>query len=110
MKGMPQGGLQNMLRQANQMQKKMEKLQEELALRTYSATAGGEAVKVTVRGESKIESIVIDPKLLSTADAEMLQDLVLLACNEALKKAKDEHQAEMSKIAGGASSLLGGMF
>ncbi len=110
MKGMPQGGLQNMLRQANVMQKKMEKLQEELAQRTYSATAGGEGVKVTVRGENKLESIQIDPKLLSSGDTEMLQDLIMLATNEALKKAKDEHQTEMSKIAGGASSLLGGMF
>lgn len=103
------GGMQQMLRQANQMQRKMEKLQAELAEKEYTASAGGDGVKVTIKGDSKLEKIEINPELSAEADMEMITDLILLASNEALKIAKEDHNAEMSKISGGMSGLFGGL-
>lgn len=100
MKGM-QGGMAQLMRQANQMQIKMKKLQEELAQRTFEGTAGGGAVKVTVTGENLVKSVAIDPEVISKDDAEMLQDLILAATNDALKVAKDTSSKEMEKITGG---------
>jgi DNA-binding YbaB/EbfC family protein len=107
MKGMP-GGMAQLMKQANQMQMKMKKTQEELATKTYEATSGGGAVKVTVNGEHKIISLVIDPEVLKAGDAEMLQDMVLTAVNEAMKIAKDTSAKEMEKVTGGMN--IPGMF
>jgi DNA-binding YbaB/EbfC family protein len=107
MKGM--GGMQQMLKQANQLQRKMEKLQAELAERTYTATAGGDGVKITVKGESNIEKIEVNPELVKDGDMEMIIDLIQLAANEALKTAKAENSAEMSKLTGGLGGMLGGL-
>lgn len=107
MKGM--GGMQQMLKQANQMQRKMEKLQEELAAKTYTATAGGDGIKVTIVGDSKLQSIDVNPELQKESDTEMLCDLIMAATNEALKIAKEDHKAEMSKVTGGMGGLLGGL-
>lgn len=100
MKGFPGGGMQAMMKQVNQMKAKMEKLQAELAEREYHATAGGEAVKVTVKGENTLSNIQISEDLFKSGDSEMLQDLILLACNDALKTAKSESEKEMGKITG----------
>lgn len=107
MKGM-QGGMAQLMRQANQMQIKMKKVQEELAARTFEGTAGGGAVKVTVSGENVVKSVVINPEVISADDAEMLQDLIMAATNDALKVAKDTSSKEMEKITGGMS--VPGMF
>lgn len=102
MKGM-QGGMAQLMRQANQMQIKMKKMQEELALRTFDGTAGGGAVKVTVTGENLVKSVEINPDVISKEDAEMLQDLIMAATNDALKVAKETSSKEMEKITGGMS-------
>lgn len=100
MKGMG-GGMAQLMRQANQMQMKMKKLQEELALRTYDGTSGGEAVKVTVGGDNMVKKIQIDPEVIKTGDVEMLQDLIMAATNDAMKVAKDTSAKEMEKVTGG---------
>lgn len=100
MKGMG-GGMAQLMRQANQMQMKMKKLQEELALRTYDGTSGGEAVKVTVGGDNMLKKITIDPDVIKTGDVEMLQDLIVAAANDAMKVAKDTSAKEMEKVTGG---------
>ena len=98
--GMP-GGMQNLLRQANQMQGKMKKLQEELALREYEASSGGGAVTIKVKGESQIQEVKIKEDVMKSGDVEMLQDLIITAANEALKTARETHSKEMEKITGG---------
>lgn len=98
--GMP-GGMQNLMRQANQLQNKVKKLQEELAEREYEGTSGGGAVAIKVRGESQVISLKIADDVVKSGDVEMLQDLIVTATNDALKKAKDTHAAEMAKVTGG---------
>ncbi len=107
MKGFGGGGLQQLMKQANQMQMKMKKLQEELAARIFEGSSGGGAVVVKVSGDNRINGITINPEVVSGGDVEMLQDLILTAVNEALKTAKATSDQEMQKITGGA---LPGMF
>ncbi|AHI07206.1 hypothetical protein BDW_13530 [Bdellovibrio bacteriovorus W] len=107
MKGM-QGGMAQLMKQANQMQIKMKKAQEELGKREFDATSGGGAVKVTVNGDHMITALTIDPEVLKAGDVEMLQDLVLTATNEAVKTAKEISAKEMEKITGGLN--IPGMF
>jgi hypothetical protein len=101
-------GMNDMLRQAQMMHKKMTKLQEEMAGRTVEATAGGGMVTVTATGSQELTGVKIDPAVVDPNDVAMLQDLILAAANEALKKAKDMMAAEMSQITGGMS--IPGMF
>lgn len=107
MKGMP-GGMAQLMKQANQMQMKMKKTQEELALKEYEAASGGGAVKVKVNGDHKIISLTISPDVMSSGDVEMLQDLIMTAVNEAVKTAKDVSAKEMEKVTGGLN--IPGMF
>lgn len=95
------GGLQQMMRQANQMQTRMKKLQEELATREFEGTAGGGVVSVKVNGDYKILTLQIKPEAVTPDDMEMLQDLIVAAVNEAIKVAKETSQQEMAKITGG---------
>jgi DNA-binding YbaB/EbfC family protein len=108
MKGFGGGGMQALMRQANQMQAKMKKAQEEMASREFDATSGGGAVKAVVTGDGKVKSMIIQKDVIESGDAEMLQDLVVTAVNEALKVAKTTSDQEMSKITGGFS--MPGMF
>lgn len=107
MKGMS-GGMAQLMKQANQMQMKMKKAQEELAKKEYEATSGGGAVKVKVNGDHMITALTIDPEVLKAGDVEMLQDMVMSATNEAMKVAKDTSAKEMEKITGGLN--IPGMF
>ncbi|HEX4924725.1 MAG TPA: YbaB/EbfC family nucleoid-associated protein [Bdellovibrionales bacterium] len=100
MKGM-QGGMQQFIKQANQLQAKIKKLQEELATREYEGTAGGGAVTVKVNGDNKLVSLSIKEEVMKAGDVEMLQDLVLTATNEALRIAKETSETEMNKLTGG---------
>lgn len=102
------GGLQNIMRQANQMQLKMKKLQEELATREFTGSAGGNAVSVTVSGAQQVLKVTIKPDVIGAGDADMLQDLILTATNEALKSAKETSDQEMAKVTGGVG--IPGMF
>ncbi len=107
MKGFGSGGLQKIMQQANQMQMKMKKAQEDLATQEFEGGAGGDAVKVKVTGGYKLVSVQIKPDVMSAGDVEMLQDLVVTAANEALKIARETSEKEMSKITGGAGGMPG---
>ena len=95
------GGMAGLMKQANQMQLKMKKLQEELATREFTGTSGGGAVTAKVNGDNKVLALTINPEVVTASDVEMLQDLVTSAVNDALKVAKDTSSQEMSKITGG---------
>ena len=101
MKGFGAGGMANLMKQANQMQAKMKKTQEEMASREFTGTSGGGAVTAKVNGDNKVLSMTINPEVIKSGDVEMLQDLITSAVNDALKTAKDESSKEMSKITGG---------
>lgn len=99
MKGFP-GGMQQFVKQANQMQTKLKKLQDELDTREYEATSGGGAVTAKIKGDSQLVSLSVSDDVFKSGDKEMLQDLVLTAVNEVIKKAKDTSAAEMEKVTG----------
>lgn len=84
-----------------QMQNRLMKIQEELAQETVEATAGGGAVKAVASGQQRVVSITIDPAALEGADAEMLQDLVLVAVNDALARAQELAARRLSSLTGG---------
>ena len=94
-------GMGNMMKQAQKLQSKMLKMQEELAGRTVEASAGGGMVKVVANGRQQIVSIAIEPEVLDPEDVEMLQDLVLAAVNDALTKSQEMVSSEMGKLTGG---------
>ena len=90
-----------MVRQAQQLQKRMLQLQEELESSTVDASAGGGVVSATVSGKMKLESLTIDPEVVSADDVEILQDLVMAAVNEGLEKAHEMVSSRMSALTGG---------
>ncbi|MDR0533324.1 MAG: YbaB/EbfC family nucleoid-associated protein [Verrucomicrobiales bacterium] len=90
-----------MMKQAQKMQADMARIQEELAKKTYEATAGGGAVKAVANGEGELQSLTIDPAILKDGDVEMLQDLIITAVQEASQSAKKEAQKEMGKLTAG---------
>ncbi len=94
-------GLGNIMKQAQQMQQKMARMQEELQTREVEASAGGGMVTATVNGAQQLVALKMEPSVIDPEDVEMLQDLVLAAVNEALKKSQAMAQEEMSKITGG---------
>ncbi|WP_296303452.1 YbaB/EbfC family nucleoid-associated protein [uncultured Desulfovibrio sp.] len=93
--------MNDILRQAQVMQHKLAKLQQEAAERSYEASSGGGMVKAVVSGKQELRSIAIDPKALEGGDVEMLQDLILAAVNEAGRIARETLEREMSAISGG---------
>ena len=93
--------LGNLMKQAQMMQEKMARVQEEAAAKTVEASAGGGMVTVTANGRMEVVSIKIEKEVVDPADVEMLQDLVAAAVNEALKKAQEMVSEEMSKVTGG---------
>jgi DNA-binding YbaB/EbfC family protein len=107
MKGLP-GGMQALMKQANQMQLKMKKVQEELATKEFEGTSGGGAVQVKVTGDNKLVKVTISPDVMKSNDVEMLQDLILAATNDAIRLAKETSQKEMDKVTGGLN--IPGMF
>ena len=90
-----------MMRQAQQFQKRMEGLQKEIESSTVEASAGGGVVKVVVNGKMLVESISIDPEVVSPDDVEMLEDLVTAAVNEALASAQQMASDKMAELTGG---------
>jgi DNA-binding YbaB/EbfC family protein len=93
--------MNEIMRQAQQMQQKMSQVQNELAGRTVTASVGGGMVSVTFNGKNELLSVQIDKEVINPEDREMLQDLIVSAVNEGIKKAQDMAQAEMRKITGG---------
>jgi len=94
-------GLGKMMKQAQQLQSKMAKLQEELSEKTVETSSGGGMVKVVANGRQQLVSIQIEQEVVDPDDVEMLQDLILAAANDALAKAQDMVSGEMSKLTGG---------
>lgn len=93
--------MSEIMRQAQQMQQKMSQVQNDLAGRTVSASVGGGMVSVTLNGKNELLSVRIDKEVINPEDQAMLQDLIVSAVNEGIKKAQDMAQAEMRKITGG---------
>jgi DNA-binding YbaB/EbfC family protein len=94
-------GFGNLMKQAQQLQAKMLKVQEEMATRTAEATAGGGMVTVVANGKHELVSVKIEKEVVNPDDVEMLQDLILAAVNEALKKSQEMLAEEMKKLTGG---------
>ena len=99
--------IKNLMRQAQEMQKKMQKVQEELANSVYEAESGAGMVKVSVSGDGNVKTIKIDPSLLQEDEKEILEDLIIAALNQAKKKADDESADSMKNAAGGISLPAG---
>jgi len=93
--------MNSMMKQAQKLQKKMLEAQQDLATKTVEASSGGGMVKVVANGAQKIESIALEKEVVDPEDVEMLQDLVLAAVNDALKKSQDMVSTEMGKLTGG---------
>lgn len=100
--------MKKMMKQAQQMQAKMEKMQEELEDRTVEATSGGGVVKVVVNGKFQVLDLEIDPDAVDPDDVEMLEDLVLAAINEGMRNVQDMINDEMGDLTGGMN--MPGMF
>lgn len=103
--GMP-GNMNNLMKQAQKMQKQMEENQKALEEKAFTATAGGGAVEITVSGKKELTKVKLAAEVVDPDDIEMLEDLIMAATNEALRKMEEEAGAAMSKITGG----LGGGF
>lgn len=104
--GMP-GNMSNLMKQAQKMQKQMEEAQAQLDELEITATAGGGAVEVTVTGKREVTKVKLSEEVVDPEDIEMLEDLIVAATNEALRKVDEASQQSMSKITGG---LGGGLF
>ncbi len=94
-------GMGNLLKQAQDMQARMAKVQEELAHMTVEGSAGGGMVRVTVNGQFNLTGVKIEPSVISVDEKGMLEDLVLAAANDAMRKAREMASTEMAKLTGG---------
>ena len=99
--GMMPGNMNQILKQAQKMQDNMQKMQQELEAKEFESSVGGGAVTVKVNGKKELLDINMKPEVVDPDDIEMLQDLVLSAVNEALRKVDDAQSSQMSKMAGG---------
>jgi hypothetical protein len=97
----PFGNLGNIMKQAQAMQEQMAKIQEQAASKTVEGTAGGGMVTVTVNGAMELVAVRIDPEVAKSGDMDMLQDLIVAAANDALRKARDMMAEEMKAVTGG---------
>jgi len=103
---MSKPNMMDLLRQAQQMKDDLARVQEMLEGMTVEGTAGGGAVTVTVNGKQRIQSVKIDPEVVKAGDVEMLEDLVVVAANQALEKSADMAKEEMQTVGGGMVSKL----
>ena len=107
--GMP-GNMANLMKQAQKMQRQMEEQTKEMEAKEYTVTAGGGAVEVTVSGAREILKVKLAQEVVDPDDIEMLEDLIVAAVNEALRKVDEESGAAMNKLTGGLGGGLPGMF
>ncbi len=105
--GMMPGGMNNLMKQAQRMQRQMEEKQAELETKEYSATSGGGAVTATVNGKKELLKLEISKDAVDPDDIEMLQDMIVAAVNEAIKGATDEMQNTMADLTGGLGDMAG---
>ena len=101
-------GMQGMLKKVQKMQSEMTRLQDELKEREVEGTAGGEAVKAVVNGNKNLVSLTLSPDAVDPEDVEMLQDLIVTAVNDAMKKVDEMTEKDLGKVTGGLK--LPGMF
>lgn len=106
--GMP-GNMNNLMKQAQRMQRQMEEGQKELETKEFSAKAGGGAVEVVVTGKKEIVKVTLSEEAVDPEDIETLQDLIMAAANEALRQAEEANNELMGKMAGGFGGLGGGL-
>ena len=99
--GMGGGNMGQLMQQAQKMQRDMERVQEEIKTMTADATSGGGVVKVVVNGNHELVSLEIDPQAVDPQDVEMLQDLIIAACNEATRKMEEISASRMGQVTGG---------
>ena len=106
---MAQFDLSSLMQQAQAMQEKFKQMQEEIASKTVQAEAGGGMVRVTADGSMRVRSIQVEPALLAANDKEMLQDLIVVAVNDALRRAQELFSQEMGRLSpfGGALNIPG---
>ena len=97
------GNMQQLMKQAQQMQEDMERVQAEVEASSYSASAGGGAVEAIVDGKHEVQSITINPDVVDPEDVEMLQDMILVAVNEAIRKASEAMDKGIEAAKGGLS-------
>ncbi|MBP5199008.1 MAG: YbaB/EbfC family nucleoid-associated protein [Lachnospiraceae bacterium] len=95
------GNMNNLMKQAQRMQRQMEEGQKELETKEFTATTGGGAVSVTVSGKKEVLSVKLDPEIVDPDDVETLQDTIVAAVNEAMKQAEEASNALMGKMTGG---------
>ena len=95
------GNMNNVMKQAQRMQRQMEESQKEMETKEFTAAAGGGAVEVTVSGKREITKVSLKEEVVDPEDIEMLEDLIMAAANEALRKVDEESQNNMSKFTGG---------
>lgn len=104
--GMGGGMNMNMMKQVQKMQQDMLKMQEELEAKEYSATSGGGVVTAVATGKKQLTSLTIQPDAIDPEDAEMLQDLIVAAVNEALRQAEEDMSSQMKRFTGGMPGLF----
>ena len=104
--GMMPGNMNNLMKQAQKMQRQMEENQKALQEKEFTASAGGGAVEVTISGKKEVTKVKLAEEVVDPEDIEMLEDLIMAAANEALRQMEEESAAVMSKLTGG----LGGGF
>ena len=104
--GMMPGSMNNMLKQAQRMQRQMEEASKELETKEYTSQAGGGAVSVTVTGKKELKSVTISPEAVDPDDVETLQDMIVAAVNEAMKQAEEDSKESMSRFTGGLGGLM----
>lgn len=95
------GGMGNLFKQAQEIQARLAQVQEELARRTVEASSGGGMVRVTVNGQFACTSVKIDPAVINSQEKDMLEDLILAAFNEGVRRAREMASEEMGKVTGG---------
>ena len=105
--GMP-GNMNNLMKQAQRMQRQMEETQKEMEEKEYEATAGGGAVEVTISGKKEVTKVKLSEEVVDPDDIEMLEDLIMAATNEALRKLEEDSAKSMEALTGGLN--LGGGF
>lgn len=98
--GMP-GNMANLMKQAQKMQRQMEEQAKEMETKEFTATAGGGAVEVTISGKREVQKVKLSEEVVDPEDIEMLEDLIVAATNEALRKVEEESGSAMSKLTGG---------
>ena len=102
------GNMANLMKQAQKMQRQMEEQAKELETKEFTATAGGGAVEITISGKREITKVKLDEEVVDPDDIEMLEDLIMAAANEAIRKVDEASNSAMSKLTGGMG--MGGMF